>query len=119
MEPGFFLPLRGLEKFIPVSDIPSLSTGPFPKILLILSNSLGGSGAEPEASSRMWLKSRVSLSNLPTILTYMVGTPMNIVQASSPSCWERISLTCSLENSSSITIVEPAMNEVWRAKHKP
>ena len=32
IDPGFLLPLSGFEKFMPVSDMPSLSTGSLPNI---------------------------------------------------------------------------------------
>ena len=66
----------GLEKFIPVSDIPSRSTGSRPKTLEMRSNSLTSSGAEPEVKRRMWLKSKGLSPRTSINLVYMAGTAM-------------------------------------------
>ncbi len=81
MEPGFFSPLKGLEKFIPVSDMPSRSTGSLPKAFLIRSKSLTNKGAEPEVHNRIWPKSRVSSRRKSNILEYIEGTAIKRVHA--------------------------------------
>jgi hypothetical protein len=119
MEPGFLMPLSGLEKFIPISDIPSRSTGSFPNTSFIFPKSLARSGAEPNAHNLICSKFGIPSPRFSMSLLYIAGTAINRVQARSLCFLDNTTRTVSGENLSSMITWEPAINAVWSSKHSP